>query len=445
MIDKESYNRFIEKNFLDPSKRINLEKGDVLISQHQNNARLYYVISGKLHGFLPDSMIENFPAFEVEKGKFVGVYSYFSAEGKSYSEVRAAEESVVSYHDKPLFEHSEEQLLEMFPSILSIIVNELSSRQQFASFMAKKSQEHLLKLMKSEKMITLGQMAAGLAHELNNAVGALSSNLLQIENFVIKCLDDKSLNNSHFFNLGREKGQFLSSAEARDLRKKYEKELNISGNISRKLAKTGIEISEIKKSAGKNPDKLEKIYEEWEAGVTLHDMSISAKHSIHVVQSVKQLGVSQHNWNDNTRVNSTIEEALTIIKSISKTVDLQTNLESNLTIEAIPGELVQVWINLIKNAIESLRSSKTSKPKLTVTSWDEQNKIFVTIEDNGPGIPNSIIEKVFEPSFTTKKDGLSFGLGLGLTIVQRIIDAHKGTINVKSKPGQTLFTVMLPK
>ena len=70
--------------------------------------------------------------------------------------------------------------------------------------------------------------------------------------------------------------------------------------------------------------------------------------------------------------------------------------------------------------------------------------ISVEVTDNGPGIPKKIMERIFEPSFTTKVGGLSFGLGLGLSIVQRIITEHDGLIDVSSTPDKTTFTVKIP-
>ncbi|HAA22435.1 MAG TPA: hypothetical protein DCP28_28090, partial [Cytophagales bacterium] len=70
-------------------------------------------------------------------------------------------------------------------------------------------------------------------------------------------------------------------------------------------------------------------------------------------------------------------------------------------------------------------------------------QLAVTIEDNGVGIPTEILDKIYLPNFTTKVEGLSLGLGLGLTIVQRIVAEHEGDIRVISKPGCTRFTVLL--
>jgi C4-dicarboxylate-specific signal transduction histidine kinase len=103
-----------------------------------------------------------------------------------------------------------------------------------------------------------------------------------------------------------------------------------------------------------------------------------------------------------------------------------------------------VWINLIKNASESLHSNKRNDKKLHIVSDQKLNSIHVCICDNGGGIEKTNIDKIFQPNFTTKKGGLSFGLGLGLSIVQRIINSYDGSIQVESKNSETIFTIILP-
>lgn len=143
-------------------------------------------------------------------------------------------------------------------------------------------------------------------------------------------------------------------------------------------------------------------------------------------------------------MNETIREALAIVKGLTKRVQLDVELQDLPEIEASPGELVQIWINLIKNAVESMVAAKSSEPVLKVRSRALGQEVEVTIEDNGPGIPENIKKRIFEPSFTTKVGGLSFGLGLGLTIVNRIVAGHNGEITVDSEPGKTVFKVTLP-
>ncbi|MEJ2005446.1 MAG: ATP-binding protein [Cyclobacteriaceae bacterium] len=145
-------------------------------------------------------------------------------------------------------------------------------------------------------------------------------------------------------------------------------------------------------------------------------------------------------------MNKTIQDAITILRSLTRPVTLEVDLEDELeVIEACPGELVQVWVNLIKNAVESLLQHDVREPLVKVKSWQSAHHIWVSVEDNGPGIDPSIIGKIYEPNFTTKVGGISLGLGLGLTIVNRIVAEHNGSIKVDSKPGSTRFTVKLRK
>ncbi|NBP69133.1 MAG: ATP-binding protein [Cytophagia bacterium] len=112
---------------------------------------------------------------------------------------------------------------------------------------------------------------------------------------------------------------------------------------------------------------------------------------------------------------------------------------------ASTGDLVQVWVNLIKNACESMLQAGTQHPTLAIQMDEFENYYKVTITDNGPGIDASLMSRIFEPNFSTKVQGLSFGLGLGLSIVKKIIDSYKGSISFTSVPGETSFIVQLPK
>lgn len=89
-------------------------------------------------------------------------------------------------------------------------------------------------------------------------------------------------------------------------------------------------------------------------------------------------------------------------------------------------------------------SASIENPVLLIKAKHIKDQIIVEITDNGPGMPIEIQEKIFQPNFTTKKDGLSFGLGLGLSIVLKLIDNYNGTIEVNSKVGKTTFTIKIP-
>lgn len=439
--------KYIKDHFFsDSDKVIIVKKGDVILNYNQKNTRLYLVLEGKFFGFLKDPKLENYPIFEATKNKFIGVYSYFSKQNLSYSRVVAIEDSKVAYYDTALLDHDQAELEKLMPFLMSVVVNELYSRQHFTKKMAIDKQEDVQKLLKAEKMATLGQMAAGLAHELNNSIGVINSHLEQIKTFISSCVEAKDGAEIHqYFKSGMEDGQKISSSDARERRNEYETALRkLSSNQIKKLARTGLDPKLLQEYIKDSSSKADEVIENWELGCILHDMQIAAKHSSHVVRSVKQLGVAEHQWSNNVDINETINEAMVIVQNMTKRVVTHIQLGELTNTEACAGELVQVWINLIKNGIESMIQSGTSNPELKIITQQIDSFVHVSIIDNGPGIPEKIMTRVFEPSFTTKVGGLSFGLGLGLSIVQRIITEHDGTIEVTSKPGETNFTIKIP-
>ena len=443
--DIGQHEEMVRKYFSNPAKMIHLKRGNVLLHQYEENNRLFYVMKGKVCGYLPDKELHE-PVLEANSRSFVGVYSFFSQDRKSYSELLAEEDSEISYYDGNPFDLPLEEARELLIFLFNKVVGELRTRQHFAGRMAHENQATLQKLIQSEKMATLGQMSAGLAHELNNAIGALSSNLRQVQEEIsayLKLNEDQVIFEA--YQKGLEEGQNISSSEARESRTALEKLKFLDKATSKKLSRAGISPLDIKKLSGEDKYMAKKIAAFWEMGYLLHDMHIAGTHATHVIQSVKNLGVSHQQWIRDADINKSLDEALAILRNMTKQVELEVNLSPELpSTEACPGELVQVWINLVKNAVESLLNANIEYPKLIVNSESDKNNIRISITDNGQGIPKDLEQVIFQPNFTTKKGGLSFGLGLGLTIVKRIINEHNGEIKVDSRPGHTCFEVLIP-
>ena len=424
----------VDTYFSSPERCISLEKGEVLLDQGAENHRLYYIHSGKVCGFLPDQHLAE-PVFEATSGSFVGVYSFCAEEHKSYSRVSAVEPTRIYYYERstggedPEFSHF----------LAGLVVLELRARQRYAAEMAHDRQQVMNKLIKTEKLATLGQLSAGLAHELNNAVGSLSANLRQLEQEIKQVLESTkpAVFQEYFFKALGE-GWPHSTLEARARRSEWS-ESGLNPSLIRKLAKTDIQPAEIT-----SPRAAQDAIEAWGLGALLHDMHVASQQATHVIGSVKSMGIARQKWTHDVDVPETVREAVSILRSMTRYVDLTLELDSDVPpIEACHGEIVQVWINLIKNAIESLRQSKTPDPMVRITCRARGNRVITSIEDNGPGIDPAFIDRIYEPHFTTKVEGISLGLGLGLTIVQRIISEHDGTLDVSSSPGSTLFKVTL--
>jgi two-component system sensor histidine kinase PhcS len=142
-----------------------------------------------------------------------------------------------------------------------------------------------------------------------------------------------------------------------------------------------------------------------------------------------------------------IEVALRMLgKEISDTgIEVIVSVSPGARIEGVKNQVSQVFINLVHNAIQAMEKARTSSPRrIVISAVESDESVTLSVRDNGPGISGEVIKQVFEPFFTTKEVGE--GTGLGLSICFRIIEAHRGTIQVNSD-GQsyTEFCVSLPR
>lgn len=431
--------------FSDPKRYIHLQKGDVLLRENETNSRLFLVLDGTLVGYLGYDSDHPFEAFRSTNDHFVGVYSFFSETHLSYSTVIAEKATWLAYidHDHPHYTDDEGQGFS--DHFLPIVVDEIYTRQLLTQKMTIRNQEAMRKLFQSEKMAMLGQLAAGLAHELNNAVGVLQRQADWMADWTLRFVEghcDPGM--FFFFKKGLEEGQPLSSSELRQHRKALEEHFDMPAHLARQVAATRISDEELRSLEGDNWKKLEQYLPFFEAGLALHDMLTAAGHASRVVRSVKELGATGHQMTVRTDLSQTIRESVMLLKDPLKNIQWKLELEDDIFLDANPGELVQVWVNLIKNACESIHGNGQRNGQITVKTTKDGARALIEITDNGPGIPTELMPQIFQPNVTTKIEGLSFGLGLGLSIVQRIVDNMRGSVSVESKPGKTLFAVSVP-
>ncbi len=142
-----------------------------------------------------------------------------------------------------------------------------------------------------------------------------------------------------------------------------------------------------------------------------------------------------------TDVGDGLADTLTVLRAKvkAKSATVGVAVEPGLPpVLAYGGELNQVWVNLIDNALDAVGPGG----RVDVSAKRDGAKLVVRIADDGPGIPDAIRQRIFDPFFTTKPVGE--GTGLGLDIVRRLVNRHDGEIEVASRPGHTVFTVSLP-
>jgi hypothetical protein len=430
----------VDTYFSNPQRKIFLKKGDILLKQSQYNDRLFYILSGKLSGTVKNEK-DTQEIFRSFPGSFIGLHSFFSGSFKSIATVQAITDAEVVYIEKKMKVVPYQNRLTLDEQFMPVVVLDLVKRQQSELNLFKEKEATNARFLEREKQISLGKMAAGIAHELNNAVAVLFSNAnWLIEKIAFYWKDQKE---AAIFETGLLAGRNLGSREKRELQKLWETRHKLTADEAKALAQTGISeqaILALTDTPGKNAQWIKNL---WEIGASLNDMRTAARHAAHVVKSVRLLG-AQNTEREMLNINESIDNALALLQHKLKPIVLEKDLSQLPLIKANMGEMVQIWLNLIKNSIEALTSSNKANPQIKISAKFINQMIEVEIRDNGPGIPEELQQAIFEPDVTTKKSGLSFGLGLGLAIVKKIVSGHNGKIDLETSANGSSFKIYLP-
>ena len=440
---KDALKEIIEAYFSDPKRRMRLEKGERILQEGAFNDRLFLVVKGGLTGYTTNRQGEKQKIFHVTRNMFVGVYSFFSKTWSSTATVIAEEKSEVAYIDQAQEPKGDGRGQTLFEQFMPVVMMDLSLRWQREVVVVNEREEALKQLIQTEKLASLGKMAAGLAHELNNAIAVLERNANWLSDRVSELFQEEHVRRHAFFQTGLEEGRKVSSREIRKRADALMTSLRLPEEEARKLAETGISRSSLTAFSCDLKPNARAIHTYWELGASFHDMKVAARHATHVVRSVKALASQSSVREGGFDVNLSIKEALALLGSPLRGIEVSLQLSPLPAIVANKGDLVQVWANLIRNAVEAMSKASTEGRQIRISSKAEGRSIVVRIQDNGPGIAEKFLKRVFEPNFTTKERGLDFGLGLGLTIVQQIVLSYNGEVFVKSGPGKTVFTVKL--
>jgi len=303
-------------------------------------------------------------------------------------------------------------------------------------------------LVSTARLRTLGELSAGLAHELNNPAAAL---VRSVDHLLDDLTGEALVDPSTAAEIQRAyTSEVRSTAESRALRRSFTEVVGERALAGRLVAMGVTDPVTARRFAELPHAELDRLEVAARVGRTIRDAESAARRMQALVDNLRAHARGEGATDApvaDVDVARTITSALRLLTHRTGDVGIETHLEDVPPISGRPGALQSVWSNLLANALDAAsdRAEGTGAGRVTVDlDQPDPQHIRVRVADNGPGIPPDLVERIFEPRFTTKGGRVRFGLGLGLSIARQIVDDHDGTVSVDSRPGRTVFTVRLP-
>lgn len=437
--------------FISNSELVKMNVGDFLFRRTWKADYLYIILSGRFRVF-----------FETEQGeRNMNDLTHHSVTGVlPYSRMKEATGSAEAKEETYILRLHRDKFDEM-------ISNHHDLTSSFVHMMTSRVREFTTQRQQNEKMMSLGKLSAGLAHELNNPSAAILRSAHELQRNLKKSPDSIR----HVIALN------FTDEEVDTMVKMMEDKLNQPPFEMKLVEKNACEDELIDwmedhgideafdyasnfMEAGYKVEDFESMFEllgeektavmlKWINGMVyteklVDEIDSASKRISELVGSIKSYShMDRSQDRQKADVHSGIKNTLTMLNHKIKKAGKELILDFD---EDLPqamifvSELNQVWTNLIDNALDAIEN--VDKGALKISTSRDGEFIKILIEDNGPGIPDDIKNKIFDPFFTTKEVGK--GTGMGLEIARRIVLQHNGQLKVSSKPGSTVFEVCLP-
>lgn len=322
----------------------------------------------------------------------------------AYGKLENSEEEIRAMAEKQLEDN--EKLFLAEKQVQEALKQEQKRREELNNAMENLKSAQT-QLVHSEKMASLGQLTAGIAHEINNPINFISSGMKSIE-FTLDAI--------------------------KEILAKYDE-------LEQGVDKAGEILNEVKEL--KADHEFDEIMEELD--VMVKDVNYGVTRTIEIVKGLRVFSRLDEEEMKKANINENLDATLVLLKNktknrikISKFYD-----EGMQQIDCYPGQLNQVFMNIINNAIQAIPEEKEDA-EIVLYTEETSEDINIRIKDNGVGIPDEVKNRIWEPFFTTKAVGV--GTGLGMSISYSIIEKHNGRIELESEIGKgTEFIISIPK
>ena len=290
----------------------------------------------------------------------------------------------------------------------------LSTEAGSSSDRSEAERERHSQVLQTAKMASIGQLAAGVAHEINNPMGFIHANLFQMSEYVA--------------DLRQLWGRVESLQKAAD------------GGDRRALERAAAELREAS-------DEVDLVYVLQDLAKAIRESQEGSERIRHIVQDLRDFSHQDTGERVLSDINQCLDSTANIVWPMMKhLVELERDYAELPPVPCYPMQLKQVFMNLLVNAYQAIEAGSAGEGALgrvTLTTGRYEGGIHIAVADTGVGIPSAQLDRIFEPFYTTKKVGS--GTGLGLSTSYNIIKRHGGTLGVESEPGRgTRFSIRLP-
>lgn len=433
------------------SQCLNFDGGEFLFEKDQAADHFYVVLEGCFTIYFFQNGQKNVVS-QMETGDLGGVLPYSRmTEARGYCQADEPSKVLALHRD-----HFPEMIRDHH-ELTSALVHQMTNRVR--SFTRSRLQD--------EKLLSLGKLSAGLAHELNNPASAivrssqaLTSHLKLLPgNFKrvirIRMTDQEVdvVNDLLFRRIEEYEPGTLGLMERSDREDELTEWLEDHGfedgmEIAENLVEFGFSMEDVECILEKTgPEHFPPVIAWVDNNLTTEKMVCEiAEASGRIAELVQSIKGYTHMDRAKDRqavpVAEGIRSTLTMLahKVKQNKVQVEEDFAADLRdLHGFPGEINQVWTNIIDNALDALEENGGT---LKIRAFNDREFVRVQIEDNGPGIPEDDQSRVFDPFFTTKEMGK--GTGMGLDIVQKIVLNHQGRVKVDSQPGKTVFDLCFP-